>query len=84
MAWLTILDRGNHGMSDSGKYRKIVTDFIYEGLVPQGTGSDDKPASGRPAQNAPKDRMAEAKELHAKLKANAAKKAKPDVAPSDE
>ena len=83
MAWLTILDRGNHGLSDSAKYRQIMTDFVYEGLIPQGD-DEERPAGSRTASPTPKDRMAEAKELHAKLKANAAKKAKPDEQPPAE
>mgnify|MGYP007057192784 CR=1 FL=1 len=33
MVWLSLLDRGNHGLADSAKYRQAVTDWIWHGKV---------------------------------------------------
>jgi len=53
MIWFTALDRGNHGMADSFKYRKMISEFIFEGKSPAESSEEDRIASARNAVGAP-------------------------------
>jgi hypothetical protein len=73
MIWFTALDRGNHGMADSFKYRKMITEFIFEGKSPSEGRDENKVASARSAIGAPAPETAleQARRLRARLGARA-------------
>lgn len=33
MAWMSLLDRGNHGFADASKWRRFITAWVYDGEI---------------------------------------------------
>lgn len=80
MIWFTALDRGNHGMADSFKYRKMISEFIFEGKSPSESSEEDRIASAKSAVGAPAPETAleQARRLRERLGRKAEPVEKPD------
>lgn len=68
--WFCMVERGTHGMTDSFKYRKAMTEWVFTGEIEQ--TAEEKVASAKASvgKEAPKSAVDEAKELRARLLAN--------------
>jgi hypothetical protein len=72
--WFCMIERGTHGMTDSFKYRKAMTEWVFTGEIEQ--TAEEKLASAKAAigKEAPKSAIEQARELRERLLSNKERK----------
>lgn len=68
--WFCIVERGTHGMTDSFKYRKTMTDWVFTGHIEQTEEERIAATKAAMGEEVPQSALDQARELRARLMSN--------------